>query len=156
MFHFSTLPDSQWKQCCPLHKTLSNARPWMCVLMMQSEDLSGMMLSPAAFDEGDFQSTFHQPGVLNEQVGIALWTHGLNLEWEEGLVSVNPHREYLQRVIQTPASASSKQPQLPLSFIINLSLNVYIDLILIIYSFHLYIHIYITFAAVLCNYPQQD
>lgn len=25
-------------------------------------------ISPAAFNEGDFQSTFHQPGVLKEQV----------------------------------------------------------------------------------------
>lgn len=75
---------------------------------MQPEDWSAMKLSPAAFNEGDLQSTFHQPGVLNEQVRITLWTDGLNLEWEEGLVSVNEHRKYLQQVTQTPGRSQKK------------------------------------------------
>lgn len=115
------------------------------VLIMQPEDRSEMKLSPAAFNEGDFQSTFHQPGVLNEQVGITLWTNGLNLEWEEGLVSGNEHGKYLQQVIQTPAFVFYCQ----FIFIRVYCFNSY-------YLFFSSLYIYITFAAVLSNYPQQD
>ncbi len=43
---------------------------------------------PATFNEGDFESAFHQPAVLDRQVQITGWTQrSLHLEGEEGLVS---------------------------------------------------------------------
>lgn len=59
---------------------------------MESLDWNETTVPPAAFDEGDLQSTFHQPGVLDQQVWVALRARWLDLEGEEGLVSENEHR----------------------------------------------------------------